>query len=399
MRKHFHKLLAAVITFMTVVGFYMPAKAALMGEAQVELSNPKPATSSKYIFSANLGSTHNVKAIKMTWLTAATGGATPNGLSTNSPDIYEVSANLGEDTDWTSDFTHMGDGYATMVNNAQGSLNSGVTISWTLDGIVNPNLTQRGSGTPGCTSTNNAGTGNGNLSTGTCFILIQTYNNVNMTANDLKDNVTITYAVTTDVTMSAKVDPALTFVVSAVADNTAVADANGTSSTTNASTYNTLDFETLTPNAIRLLAHSLTVRTNANNGYLVYGHMTTPLTGTSVNTNNIDPYTGNPGDGAASETAPNEWTSPTSTTKNVNSGYLGYNTTERDITGVTWDSDLWAPLDDGDPTATTPHYFMESAGQDDGLTATVISYALEVDVYQPSDSYQGVLQYSVVPKY
>lgn len=399
MQKHFHKALAAMLTFMAVIGFYIaPAQAALMGGAQVQLSNPRPASDSRYIFTAKLGSTHIAQAIKMTWLTAATGGATPTGLSSNNPTITAVSANLGTSTSWTPDFTHIAEGYITMINNAQGEITKDTEISWTLSGITNPTITQRGAGSPGCTSTDNAGTGNGNLSTGTCFIKIQTYDNTGMLDANKKDDVTITFAVTADVVMQAKVDPALTFVVAGVAAGAAAGTANTQSTTTNLSTYNGLDFLTLTPNAIRLLAHDLTVRTNANSGFIVYGRMTTALTGTSVNTNNIDPFTGN----GATATAPAAWTSPTVDTKNVNTGYLGYNTSQwSGIDGISnFGATLWAPLSSDDPTSTNqPHVMMDDNDQNDGATATRVSYALEVDVYQPSDSYAGVLQYNVVPKY
>lgn len=399
MKKHFHKALVTVITFMTVIGFYVaPAQAALMGNASVQLSNPRPVTGSKYIFKMTLGSTHEVRAIRMNWKTAATGGTTPTSLDIAGASLFAV--NSGAVEDWTVDKSTIATGI-TMINAAGAEIAKDGALTWTMAGITNPDISQHGDATPGCTSTDNAGTGNGNLSAGTCFIEIQTWNNINMADGNKSDSVVLTYAITADVVMQAKIDPALTFVVTGVASGTTVATANTQSVTTNESTYNGLNFMTLTPNAIRLLAHSLTVRTNANNGYIVYGRMTSPLTGTSVNTNNIDPYAGN----SADAVTPKAWTSPTSTTKNVNSGYLGYNTSQTlGILGFTqFGPTLWAPLSNGDPTAdvapTQPHIMMEDVDQNDGLTPTVVSYALEVDVYQPSDSYAGVLQYNVVPKY
>lgn len=397
MYMHFRKALSIVLALVMAMTYLtFPAQAALMGQAKVQLSNPKPHDSSEYTFTMNLGSTHAVKAISMTWLTAATGGSTPNGLATNSPTLATVSANLGATSDWTADFSGIGTGLITLVNTNQASINSGTTISWSVDGIINPYITALGSGTPGCTSTTIAGA-DGNGSSGTCFIAVQTYNDVAMANGNKKDDVTLTFAVNHDIDVTAKVDPALTFVVTGVNSGVNVATATTTSAdtnistTTNTSTFSSLPFATLTPDTTRLLAQNLYVKTNANNGYVVYTKMTTPLTGTSVNTNNIDPYVG----GGADATHPTTWARPTSTTKNVNSGFLGYNTTERDITGVTWSATNWAPLSTADAT----HEVMESAGQDDGLTATVVSYALEVDVYQPSDSYVGTLQYNCVPKY
>ena len=397
MRKRLQKFLTVVLTLaVSMVYFASIAQAGLMGEASVELTNPAPTGSSTYNFKMKLNTTQTPQAIKLTFLTQATGGATPAGenlaaaaMQTGTFDgVAQWSNNLksggGNDfSEWAVDATAAAGGILALKNANIGSINSGTEVDFALTGITNPSLTADHSG---CQYNPT------NHSSGTCFILVQTYNDVGMAGGALVDNVTLGFAVNTSVDVKVKVDPALTFTVVGVAQNTAVATANTVDHTTAGSDYNKLDFATLTPNVIREMAQSLTVNTNAVTGYYVYSKLTTQLTGTYV-TNNIDKYVGN----AATNTSPQAWTSPTNNVANVNTGYIGFNTTERDIPGVTWGATLWSPLDNSTTTAGDP--VMYSSGPDLGGVATVVSYAIEVDVYQPSDSYSGVLQYNCVPKY
>src|SRR5690606_11333854 len=115
------------------------------------------------------------------------------------------------------------------------------------------------------------------------------------------DTTTISYTVVNQITVSAKVDPAFSFMVAGVAASTLINredDGAGTLSagvsTTNESTYNTLPFANLQPGNKRYLAQDITVNTNAMNGYTITMRMAQELTG--VYGAKIDDFKGELGD-------------------------------------------------------------------------------------------------------
>ncbi len=141
-----------------------------------------------------LGSTHNVKAIKMKWMTSAIGGTTPTVLYIGSASLSEISS--GDVDDWTIDVSNIATGI-TLTNTSGAEILTDNCLEWTIDGVVNPDISQWGDATPGCISTNPAG-GMGDLTTGVGYIAIQTYDDTNMMHASKKDNVTIPFTVTTN---------------------------------------------------------------------------------------------------------------------------------------------------------------------------------------------------------
>lgn len=179
--------------------------------------------------------------------------------------------------------------------------------------------------------------------------------------------------------------PSLTFSIASVGANTV----NNGITTSVASTATTLPFGNLSLNTPRFVAHALTVVANTGSGYTVTMRVNPIATIQGLYpTNVIDPFSA----GSVSWSSPIGWTSPTGTTKNVNSGWIGANTTDTRVPG--WDN---AAQKFG-PVSTNANPVMQSSTADTGTTAYV-TYAIEINVLQPSDLYSGQIVYNVLPTY
>ncbi|NMB57007.1 LamG domain-containing protein [Candidatus Beckwithbacteria bacterium] len=180
------------------------------------------------------------------------------------------------------------------------------------------------------------------------------------------------------------VDPSMTFTIEEVASGVVT---NGMT-TNEASTYDTLPFGNLSAGEQKILAHKLTVDTNAPNGYsvnmkLLYGN----LQGIYPD-NYISPFAKT----GVTWTNPLTWQSPTGTTSNVNSGWFGANTSDTRVSGWSSGSGKYGPV------STVSHTVMESSEADEG-TSVYVTYSLEVNVYQHADLYSGTLVYEILPQY
>jgi hypothetical protein len=381
MLKSFQKFIAVTAAFMAVMAYGMPTQAALMTSASVRLSNAAAGQGADYVFSAVATSGGEIKGIRMAWRTSpSTGAGTADQVLADSAIGSTDWTGIAAHTAWALNKTNVDTGILYLQNPDQASVPAGTVIGWRINSITNPSI-----GTPpnGCTA-------NANNSSGTCFIRIQTYNTDALatmqaqTPANIIDEVTIAFAVNAAVTVTAKVDPSLTFTVNGVNTTTA---ANGVLTSAD-STFNTLPFGFLTPGTPRYLAHDLTVRTNANNGYIVTVRMATQMTGT-YGTNNIDPF-------AAPSTTwstPQNWAVPTGTVANVDSGWIGAHTTNTNVAGWAEAAGKWGPVN------ATANQVMNSSTPDQGSAATRVTYALEVNVFQPADSYTGVIVYNCTPTY
>lgn len=179
-------------------------------------------------------------------------------------------------------------------------------------------------------------------------------------------------------------DPSLTFTVTGIGANTT----NNGITTSVESTPNTLPFQSLSLNEPKYMAQQLHVVTNAANGFYVYMKLDSTLQG-NYPANNIDPFSAT----GVSWSNPISWTSPTSTTINENTAWVGANTSDTNVPGWGNASNKFGPLTD------TNQIVMYSSDEVvDGSTA-VVSFAIEVNIYQPADIYSGILQYTVLPVY
>jgi len=175
-------------------------------------------------------------------------------------------------------------------------------------------------------------------------------------------------------------DPELKFVINEVPSGT---QTNGV--TTNRSSYfNRLDFDHLEPLRPAYMAHQLQVTTNANSGYTVTVKMTDYMQG-GYPGNNFDEF-------PTTWENPIAWYHPDGTAKNVNSGWIGANTSDTRVTGWSDASGKFGPL------GTVSNVVMYSPTADPG-TSVYVTYAVEVNKYQPTDLYAGGLIYNILPTY
>jgi len=373
MLKSFQKIIAVTVAFMTVMAYGVPTQAALMTNASVRLTNAAAGQGSDYIFSARTTTGGEIKGIRMLFRAHASDGAATadqnlTGTSLASTDRTGISAD-----NWTINTSAAGTGVISIVNAGGVSINANTIIGWRINGIINPSI-----GGGGCNA-------NQNNSSGTCFIRIQTHSTAvvgEMLDGTVIDEVTVAFAVNAAVVVTAKVDPSLTFTVNGVAQGQV---ANGVI-TSASSQFNTLPFGFLQTNSPKYLAHDLTVRTNANNGYTVTVRMASQMTGTYA-VNNVDPFAA-PG---STWGTPTSWVSPTGNIANVDTGWVGAHTNNTGLSGFS--SGTWGPV------GVTANQVMSSSTPDLGNVATRVTFAIEVNVFQPSDNYTGTLVYNCTPTY
>ena len=282
--------------------------------------------------------------------------------------------------DWAINLTQAATGNVIITSATGDALVATNNPIYTIQNITNPPINADNTGcSPNPT----------NSSAGTCYVRITTYNTdtvADMTsANDI-DETTITFTITEQTTLTAKVDPSMRFTVTGVSN---VAQTGNTHAIEQTSTFNTLPFGYLAVADPVYMAQDLEVITNANNGYDVTMTMRDDMSGQYAG-NLIDPF-----DTAADDwTAPEVWTTPTGSAKNVDSGWIGAHS--NDSTLPNWGAgadNKWAPVDG------TADLVMTSAVPDNGGTDVRITFVLEVNQYQPADQYTGYMVYNATPKY
>lgn len=387
MFRRFKRSLAIMLSVVSVLAYYtVPASAAvgLYTDASVTLGDVRPETSTTYAFSLKSATELDLQGIMISFRTSPTGGTVPDKGAWATAVKSGAFSGIGTDANWSVDVTDAAAGNVFLTKSAgENIIGAGGTYAFTLGGIKNPEISADGCATKA---------GDLNSSAGTCYITVSSY--TTSVVNDMKsgtpvDSTTISYTISNNVEVTAKVDPAFSFVIAGVNASTTVNKLDGGAGgvvTSATSTYNTLPFGNLQPGNKKYLAQNLTVNTNASKGYTVSMKMTQVMTGIYLET--IDQFAA-PG---ASWTTPVDWVSPTSSGPN-DMGWLGAATTDVRSTG--WDAanqGKWGPL------GTASDLVMNSPGPELNKTSQV-SFILDVDVYQPSDLYTGTLQYNCVPKY
>jgi len=181
-----------------------------------------------------------------------------------------------------------------------------------------------------------------------------------------------------------KPNPSLTFTISGVGANTLT---NGI--TTNlASEYYNLPFGNLSVSLPKYGAHQLTVTNTADYGYNVSMKLIYTLQGNNPE-NNLDTFAA---DNVSWEN-PQAWSSPTGIVKNVNTGWIGANTSDTRVDGWSNGSGKFGPV------SAISHLVMSSRLPETESKSVYVTYAIESNVYQPPDLYAGTLVYSILPVY
>lgn len=178
--------------------------------------------------------------------------------------------------------------------------------------------------------------------------------------------------------------PSLTFTLGGVGASTLT---NGV--TTNVATQaDKIDFSTVMPGSPYFAAQELIVTTNAIDGYTVQAKMGSFLQG-YYPANQITEFSYN----GASWADPQIWTSPTGTIPNVNTGWIGANTSDTRVPNWSSEAGKFGPLNTSNRT------IMYSSQSDETGTSAYLTLALEINENQPQDKYMGSIIYTLTSIY
>ena len=267
-------------------------------------------------------------------------------------------------------------GTADRLTYERDSVDSSATSYYVIatSGFTNPDFSN-------CNYTNNS-------ETGTCYVRINTYTNT--AGNSAADDSIVSLTVTQAVTVSARVDPTLTFRIAGI-DPTGTTTVNGSTLTSGITpTETTLPFGNLTAGTPKYLGHSLTVTTNATNGYDITAIMSANMTGSAYG-DDIDPFTGN----SASFTADESWLEPTGTASGTDTGWLGVGTDDTEVSNrapTSANNNLFFSL--GTTATTVAEHTTSASSEIDNLV-----FGIEVNSYQEADNYTGTMRYQILPVY
>jgi hypothetical protein len=209
----------------------------------------------------------------------------------------------------------------------------------------------------------------------------------------MQDSGEVRIAVVDEVVVSASVDTSLTFTVTGVASGQTV---NGSPTTTaDASTHSTLPFGTLDANGeSKVLAHDISVATNADSGYVVTVEQTGDLQSTTGGV--IDGFI----DGS-NTTTPSPWQGPGRLIANpATYGHWGLTSSDTATLAraAEFTSDTWVS------GSTTPIVIMGHDGPADGIEpgigAARIGYQIAISPLQEAgEDYRTELRYIVTPTF
>lgn len=341
-----------LLAFM-MLGFEI-AKAGDLSSVTASLSVISSLTASNHTITFKITTAGSLKQINLIWGKSPSDSNKPSGLSLVAATL---SGSSGLDGNWSMDDSQESNGILKLANGSGQAFNTDDQISVTFSTITNAGLGQ-------CTTEAKM--------YDNCNIDIVTYSDAGSSA---VDNGSITYMI--------QDDPTLEFTISGVNSGTAT---NGM--TTNISTqYNKIDFGHIVIDDVLYGAQKLKVTTNAANGYSVRAKIDGYLQGLYP-ANKIDPFAAY----NASWSNPVAWESPFGTDANTDTGWIGANTSDTRVPDWNSASAKFGPM------SSTKHAVMTSDSPDSG-TEAYLTYALEVSVLQPADTYSGIIIYDIVPTY
>lgn len=178
------------------------------------------------------------------------------------------------------------------------------------------------------------------------------------------DSINLKVAIVSGVTISAQIDTTLSFTISAGS-----CDSGSVTATA-------VNFGTLIPDTAETCTQTLSVSTNASSGYTTTTIANAQL---SSGANNIDWFTG-------TNASPVVWASPTGGTPSVDTGFLGYNTSDTSLgtgTAGRFSGNTYAGWDTSTAYEVAYHSGPVSNQQ------TTITYQIEVNTSQPTGNYSG----------
>lgn len=248
LKKNFIKL-AAIILVLSAP--FIKLEAASLSSGSVTLSDSRiNATTVTYTITFSNVTTTATRCIRAQFSDATTAGSKPAGMNIASVALGGSSSYIPTPASWT-----------TTPNDTTGVVDITFATGETPAGASNRTVILTG-----ITNASTAGTA--------YYLQFSTYSNVNCSTGPI-DNGTIAFIYTSGQTVSASIDPTLTFSVAGVASAQSV----NTATTNVTTTSTTIPFGTITTSSNRIAAQDLSVATNASSGYTV----TIRYTGTFTN--------------------------------------------------------------------------------------------------------------------
>lgn len=376
-KKHSKKAFILAMVILLVAGYFLipSSRAATITTREVRISDSRISTSAIYDF---LGDTQAVSTgcIYVRFCNSADTGqacGAPTGMDASGAAINATGWNVFTSTNWA-----MGAKTANSfkITSALGDT-GGTSSSWVVDTITNPSTADT-----------------------TFYAWINTYTNINCSTGPL-DNGVVAFATVSAVTVSATVLESLSFAV-ALVTNTNCTITGGASKITTTAT--TVPYATVNTEDFYDGCQSLTISTNANEGYTATVQETDQLT-EPVNSDQIPDGNCDGGGSPCSETTSAAWATDTNN---------GFAYCMDDITGdaaataqaVNWatakqcggvsQSFMINPENNVDSPDTAD--MMKSAGPISGDNS-YIGFRLSVDGAQEPGAYSTTIVYVATPRY
>lgn len=360
-----------VASLLAVVGLVAvaPAQAAQLQNVRITMDDSGPGITAPETIYFKHTTGASVYRIQFQWCTTPSGGCTPPNSDVSGVTKGAFDPDLGPTevgTEWDMTLTANTVDLYYNVDSVGVDVTAGDDISVQLMSVENGDLTDN--------CDNDAGN-----NSDTCFVRIATYD----FEDTLIDDGVGTYTIVEQVTVTATVDPTFKFTVTGVGAGLTYTNGVQSSVTT---TPTTLPFGNLAVGTPKYATHALWVTTNTQGGYTVTSMMRNQMTGVYA-VNNIDPFTTEWG-------SPGAWAEPTSQVRNQNTGWIGAHIDDLDVTNWSDTSIVrFGGIDDKE------NVVMRKGSPDSGLTPNYVTYAIEVDQFQPADAYEGTIMYNALPTY
>jgi hypothetical protein len=156
---------------------------------------------------------------------------------------------------------------------------------------------------------------------------------------------------------------------------------------------NYIRWNELTPGVAKTAVQRVKVNTSAFNGFTVYIRQNNNMQLASDNGIDIDAWSG-------TNNAPTTWASPAGTSIGVNTGYLGYHTSDGSLNAVGDGADRFGAGEYAGLTASSEEVLYHDAASQsdvDGQDYADITFQIEVNNLQPSGNYSNEIIYIAKP--
>ena len=407
MNRSLQKLVSGLVTLTTTVvlslgGVAAPALAAGTTTSNyVNVVNPLFNGVSNYVIGFTPASTVDIQSVVFQFTTAPSGApATPTGEDASSAGIASVTYNGSSNAAFAG---ASGGSLVTAAGSVSIDAGSAQTSAQNVPWIFTlSNITNVPTDGAGCDSVTDSES---------CYIRWTTYTGA--PGSTIVDQGTASFTIVKAVTVTAVIDPFLTFAVTGVTSSV-TAQSNDIGLVGNSATFitgttsNSIPFGNMTPGTPKYAQQKLVAITNAGGGYTVSHKFTTTTTqGSGVvlmknvaDNRQINPFTKN----TATYSSPQSWDHPSGTVTNVNTAWIGMRalspttTTDTAQFVVSSGSANWAPpAGNGQPANIVKHI----TGPDNGNTAqnAYVTFEIEANALQASDSYTGSMVYNVAATY